>query len=65
MFCLRGNQSGLLDEVKTLFNNLETLGPEFGIQQYTSPHSKASRRIEHRTITSISLSVAAAATWVA
>jgi predicted transposase YbfD/YdcC len=64
MFCLKGNQSGLLDEVKTLFNNLDNLGPEFGIQQYTSPHSKASRRIEYRTITSISRSVAAAASWI-
>jgi predicted transposase YbfD/YdcC len=64
MFCLKGNQSGLFDEVKTLFNNLQNLGSEFGIQQYTSPHSKASRRIEHRTITSISRSVSAAASWI-
>jgi predicted transposase YbfD/YdcC len=64
MFCLKGNQSGLLDEVKTLFNNLDNLGPEFGIQRYTSPHSKANGRIEYRTITSINLRSPAAASWV-
>jgi predicted transposase YbfD/YdcC len=56
LFNLKGNDTGLLNEVESLFaKGLEMFPDEFEARRYTSRWKKSAGRVERRTITMITL----------
>jgi predicted transposase YbfD/YdcC len=64
LFSLKGNQTGLLEEVTAVFAALVKYGHEFISTVFTSPAEKVAGRIETRTITVIDLSSAKTSGWL-
>jgi hypothetical protein len=65
LFGLKGNQSGLLNEVEKLFTiGFKKCPDEFNVRSYTAPTVKCDGRIETRIITVIKLTTPTIFEWL-